>query len=87
MAAESFDALVDLIHQITPVDVAAETLSRDSSLTTDLMLDSISLISLVALTEERFGVSFAGHTEAVANLATIGEALDLIALLKAGATH
>ncbi|MFL6665323.1 MAG: acyl carrier protein [Rhizobacter sp.] len=74
----SFDAFTALIAQIAPIEIDAAALTRESTLAGDLMLDSISLISLMALTEERFGVSLSDQTEAVANLRTIGDALDLI---------
>jgi len=74
----AFDAFVTLVSQIVSMDIARDAVTRDSTLAGDLGLDSISLISLIALAEERFGVSFAEHTEAVANLRTVGDALDLI---------
>jgi len=75
---EAFDTFVTLVSQIVSLDLAREAVTRDSTLAGDLNLDSISLISLIALAEERFGVSFAEHTEAVANLRTVGDALALI---------
>lgn len=74
----TFDVFVNLISQIVSIEVDATTLNRDTTLTNDLMLDSISLISLMALTEERFGVNLMEHTEAVTHMRTIGDALDLI---------
>jgi acyl carrier protein len=76
-----FDGLAELIPQIAAIEVAEASLTRDTTLTGDLMLDSISLLSLMALTEERFGISFAEHTEAVANLTTVGDAVDLVETL------
>jgi acyl carrier protein len=35
----------------------------------------------MALSEERFGIAFAEHTETVANMRTIGDAVDLIETL------
>ncbi|MBN3804054.1 hypothetical protein GXB81_13465 [Paraburkholderia sp. Ac-20336] len=78
-----FDALTGLIPQIVAIDIAPASITRDTTLTGDLMLDSISLLSLMALTEERFDISFAEHTEAVANLATVGDAVDLVETLLA----
>ena len=78
---EAFDTFVTLVSQIVSLDLAREAVTRDSTLAGDLNLDSISLISLIALAEERFGVSFAEHTEAVANLRTVGDALDLVDML------
>ena len=74
----TFDVFVNLISQIVSIEVDPASLTRETSLASDLMLDSISLISLMALTEERFGVSLAEHTKAVANMRTIGDAQDLI---------
>jgi acyl carrier protein len=78
-----FDALIRLIPQIVAIDIAPTSITRDTTLTGDLMLDSISLLSLMALTEERFGISFAEHTEEVANLTTVGDAVDLVETLLA----
>jgi acyl carrier protein len=74
----AFDRFASLISQIVSIEIDPAALSRDTTLAGDLMLDSISLISLMALTEEHFGVSFAEHAEKVANLRTIGDAVDLI---------
>lgn len=78
---DAFGAFLTLVSQIAPIEIAPETLTRDSTLAGDLMLDSISLISLMALSEERFGIAFAEHTETVANMRTIGDAVDLIETL------
>ncbi|QHP89544.1 acyl carrier protein [Burkholderia glumae] len=79
--ANVFATLTELIPQIASLEVAPEMLTRDTSLTSDLMLDSISLLSLMALLEERLGVSFAAHTQQVANLDTLGDAADLVEML------
>jgi len=79
----NYAAFVELVGQIAPIDIEPAALSRESSLAGDLMLDSISLISLMALTEARFGIALAEHSEAVANLRTLGDALDLVARLDA----
>lgn len=79
----TFDAFVDLIAQIVSIDSPPSTWSLDTELAGELMLDSISLISLLALSEERFGISLAEHADAVAALRTIGDALDLIERLDA----
>ena len=79
----TFDTFVNLIAQIASVELDTAALTRESTLAGDLMLDSISLISLMALTEERFGISVAEHTETVANMRTLGDVLDLIKLLTA----
>ncbi len=79
----TFAAFVELVGQIAPIDIDPAVLTRDTTLAGDLMLDSISLISLMALTEAHFGVALSEHSEAVANLRTLGDALDLIARLDA----
>lgn len=81
--ANTFAAFVELVGQIAPIDIDPAVLTRDTTLAGDLMLDSISLISLMALTEAHFGVALSEHSEAVANLRTLGDALDLIARLEA----
>jgi acyl carrier protein len=81
--AATFDAFVELVGQIAPIDLDAVALTRDSTLAGDLMLDSISLISLMALSEAHFGIALSAHTEAVANLRTLGDAVDLVARLDA----
>jgi len=78
-------AFVELVGQIAPIDIDPAEVSRESTLAGDLMLDSISLISLMALTEAHFGVALSEQSEAVANLRTVGDALDLIARLGAPA--
>lgn len=76
--AASFKAFTALVGQIASVPIDPATLSRETRLASDLALDSISLISLMALTEECFGVSFAGHTARIAELRTVGDAVDLV---------
>jgi len=76
-------AFVELVGQIAPIDIDPAEVTRDSTLAGDLMLDSISLISLMALTEAHFGVALSEQSEAVANLRTVGAALDLLARLGA----
>ena len=75
---EAFDTFVTLVSQIVSLDLAREAVTRDSTLAGDLMLDSISLISLMALSEAHFGVALSEQSEAVANLRTVGDALALI---------
>lgn len=74
----AFDGFARLILQIASIEIAPASLTRSTTLAGDLALDSISLISLMTLAEEHFGISLAEHTESVANLRTIGDALDLI---------
>lgn len=76
-----FQQFVALIPQIAAIDIEPGSIRPDTTLAGDLALDSISLISLMALTEERFGISFSGHAERVANLRTVGDALALIEII------
>lgn len=79
----AFEGFTSLIPQIVPIELDPAALRRDTTLAGELALDSISLITLIALVEERFGISFAEHTEQVANLRTVGDAVDLIETLAA----
>ncbi|MNT38220.1 Meromycolate extension acyl carrier protein [compost metagenome] len=79
--ASIFESFVSLVPQIAPTDLSHQVLTAETTLGTDLMLDSISMLSLVALTEERFGISLADHTDALANMLTIGDAVALIETL------
>jgi acyl carrier protein len=74
----SFDVFVTLVSQIVSIHVEPGAITPETTLAGDLALDSISLISLLALTEERFGISFAEHADNVAQLRTVGEALALV---------
>ena len=74
-------AFVELVGQIAPIDIDPAEVTRGSTLAGDLMLDSISLISLMALSEAHFGVALSEQSEAVANLRTVGDALELLARL------
>lgn len=75
------DDFATLVAQIAAIDIDPAMLTPQTTLAGDLMLDSILLISLMVLTEERFGVSFAEHAPAIAELRTVGDALALIDLL------
>jgi acyl carrier protein len=81
--SHTFAALVELVGRIAPIDIDPAALTRETTLAGDLMLDSISLISLMALAEAHFGVALSEQSEAVANLRTLGDALDLVVRLQA----
>ncbi|MBN3723236.1 acyl carrier protein [Burkholderia sp. Ac-20379] len=72
-----FDVVVEIITEIVAIEVAPEMITPAMSLTADLMLDSISLLSLIALAEERLAISFSGSTSRVAELDTVGDAVAL----------
>lgn len=68
----------ELVMQVSPVPIDAASLSGNTRLADDLALDSISRVALMALVEEDFGISFADHLDAVAEIQTIYDALGLI---------
>ncbi len=72
-----------LIGNVSPVPVQPESITAESSLTEDLALDSISLVALMALAEETFGVAFSEHSDEVAAIQTVGDAVKLIESLTA----
>lgn len=67
-----------LINRVIAIQVEPESITADTAITQDLMLDSISLVSLMTLSEEHFGVSLADRADAIANIRTVGDALTLI---------
>jgi acyl carrier protein len=73
--------LVALLEKVSAVPVDAAAIGRDTLLAEDLALDSISLVALMALSEEMFGVDLSDHAESVAEIRSVGDALDLIGSL------
>lgn len=69
---------VALIGQVISIQIDPASITRQTDITGELMIDSISLVSLMTLSEELFGISIAERAEAVANIRTVGDALDLI---------
>lgn len=78
---------VHLVTQVISIQVDPAAIGEDTTIADELMIDSISLVSLVSLSEERFGVDLSAHAEAIADLRTVGDALALIASAQAGAGH
>jgi len=74
---------VHLIEQVISIQVDPASIGEDTTIAADLMIDSISLVSLVALSEERFGVDLSAHADAIADIRTVGDALALIAAAQA----
>ena len=74
-----------LIANVAPNPVQPEAITPGASLAEDLALDSISLVALLALAEEAFGVAFSGHSQQVAGIQTVGDAIVLIDSLTAAA--
>jgi acyl carrier protein len=88
MSDDSASTLVrfaTLIVNVSSTPVQPEAITPGVSLTEDLALDSISLVALLALAEEAFGVAFAGHSQQVAGIQTVGDAIRLIDSLAAAA--
>jgi acyl carrier protein len=75
--------LVALIAQIISIQIDPAAIGRDTEIAGELMIDSISLVSLMTLSEERFGISLAERAESIASLRTVGDALELIASCQA----
>jgi len=84
-SASTLARFAALIANIAPAPVQPGMITPGASLTEDLALDSISLVALLALAEEAFGVAFSGHSQQVAGIQTVGDAVDLIDSLTAAA--
>lgn len=83
--AELLPPFVHLIGQVLSIEVDPASIGADTTIAADLMIDSISLVSLVALSEERFGIDLSEHVDAIADIQTVGDALTLIAAAQAAA--
>lgn len=70
--------LVHIINQVISIDIDPATIGDDTTIVNDLVIDSISLVSLVALCEEHFGIDLSTNVDAIADLVTVGDALGLI---------
>jgi len=84
MPNESTEVLaqfVSLLEKVAAVPVDPAAIRRETLLAEDLALDSISLVALMALSEERFGVDLSSHADAIAQIRCVGDALDLIGSL------
>ena len=77
--------LIHLINQVISIDVDPASINEATSIAADLMIDSISLVSLITLSEEHFGIDLSDSVDAIANIQTVGEALALIAAAKPAA--
>lgn len=70
-----YEDFVSLLTKIVAVDIDWSQVTEATSLVSDLMIDSISLVSLVVLCEEKFGVDL---SDALADLDTIGDVLRVL---------
>jgi acyl carrier protein len=72
---------VALLEQVISIQYDMGSITRETQMAADLMMDSISLVSLMALCEEFFQINLQDSGESVAKIETVGDALDLISQL------
>ena len=72
---EILAGLAEIVNEET--GLAPESVELDKSVTDDLDIDSISMMTIVVNAEEKFGVRI--PDEEVKNLKTVGDAVDFIA--------
>ncbi|SEI94299.1 acyl carrier protein [Demequina mangrovi] len=72
---EVLTGLAEIVNEETDIDVAEVTLEK--SFTDDLDIDSLSMMTIVTLAEEKFDVRI--PDEKVKDLVTVGDAVDYIA--------
>jgi acyl carrier protein len=77
---EIVQELARIVHQIAEVD--AETATPETSLTEDLLVDSLSVVEIYLTAEDTFGVRI--PDEDLANFRTLGDAADYINRALAG---
>lgn len=83
--SQNFARFVALIANVSSVPFDSGQVNLQTRLADDLAMDSISLVALMALAQEAFGLSLMDRPEAVAEIQTVGDALGLIdAMLAAG---
>ena len=62
---------VALLEQVISIQYDMGSITRETHLAADLMMDSISLVSLMALCEEAFGINLQDSGESVAKIETV----------------
>jgi len=72
---EILAGLAEIVNEETGLD--AESVQLDKSFTDDLDIDSLSMMTIVTLAEEKFSVRI--PDDEVKNLATVGDAVSFIA--------
>ncbi|MDR1118351.1 MAG: acyl carrier protein [Bifidobacteriaceae bacterium] len=77
--SEILEGLTEIIVEET--GLGADAVTPDKSFTDDLLIDSLSMMTIVTLAEDRFGVEI--PDDEVPNLATVGGAVDFIAAAQA----
>jgi acyl carrier protein len=76
---EILAGLAEIVNEET--GLAPESVELDKSFTDDLDIDSISMMTIVVNSEEKFGVRI--PDEEVKNLKTVGDAVDFISKAQA----
>ena len=76
---EVLAGLAELINDET--GIATDTVELDKSFTDDLDIDSLSMVEIAVQAEDKFGVKI--PDDELANLKTVGDAVDYIAANKA----
>jgi len=71
---EILDGLAEIVNEETGLDTASVEL--DKSFTDDLDIDSLSMMTIVTLAEEKFGVRI--PDDEVKNLANVGDVITFI---------
>jgi acyl carrier protein len=61
---------------VTVMEVEPGTVTRDSRIVEDLRCDSIALVEIAEIVEERIGNGFRIEDAALDDIATVGEAVD-----------
>ncbi|MDR3360366.1 MAG: acyl carrier protein [Bifidobacteriaceae bacterium] len=74
-AQEVLDGLTEIVAEETGLEVAE--IAADKSFSDDLGIDSLSMMTIVTLAEDKFGVEI--PDEQVKDLATVQDAVDFIA--------
>jgi acyl carrier protein len=78
-------AMSELIQQIRAQQPLPGDITRESRFMADLGLDSMQVIGLAFLWEQRFAVSISDQEDLLARLETVGQAIDAIRTLQATA--
>jgi acyl carrier protein len=74
-AKEVLEGLTEIVVDETGLDAA--TITGDKSFADDLLIDSLSMMTIVTLAEDKFGVEI--PDDRVKDLATVQDAVDFIA--------
>ncbi len=76
-----FSGLVSIIQSLSPIAIDILDITEKLSLSDDLSMDSILIISMITLSEEQFLVNIGDKADQVAELETIGDVINFIETL------